>query len=198
MNRRNALKNIGLSLGYTAIVPSVLSILQSCTTEEEKWVPLFLSLEESTVIKNLIDLILPKTETIPGALDVNVPEFIDLLIHKSYVEEDKIEFRNGMNAVMDELASKNNPEFKISDLKIEDYDTILSKYLRSSEEKKQMFSEQEILAYETITGIRNQSIWAFLRSEEIGENVLAYDPIPGAQKGCIDLNEATGGKAWSL
>ncbi len=29
--------------------------------------------------------------------------------------------------------------------------------------------------------------------EYIGENVLAYVPIPGQQKGCVDLIEATGG-----
>jgi len=27
---------------------------------------------------------------------------------------------------------------------------------------------------------------------------LAYAPVPGQQKGCVDLMETTGGKAWSL
>jgi len=27
---------------------------------------------------------------------------------------------------------------------------------------------------------------------------LAYAPIPGDYKGCVDLQETTGGKAWSL
>jgi len=27
---------------------------------------------------------------------------------------------------------------------------------------------------------------------------LAYSPIPGQQKGCVDLEETTGGRAWSL
>ena len=39
---------------------------------------------------------------------------------------------------------------------------------------------------------------AFKTNEFIGEEVLAYAPIPGEQKGCVDLMEATGGKAWSL
>ena len=34
--------------------------------------------------------------------------------------------------------------------------------------------------------------------EYIGEKVLAYDPVPGQQKGCVDLIEATGGKSWSI
>lgn len=38
----------------------------------------------------------------------------------------------------------------------------------------------------------------FKTNEFIGENVMAYAPIPGQQKGCVDLMETTGGKAWSL
>jgi hypothetical protein len=42
------------------------------------------------------------------------------------------------------------------------------------------------------------SIWAYKTSQKIGEEVLAYDPIPGKLQGCISLEEATGGKVWSL
>jgi hypothetical protein len=27
---------------------------------------------------------------------------------------------------------------------------------------------------------------------------LIYRPIPGEQKGCVDLEEATGGRAWTI
>ena len=33
------------------------------------------------------ELILPKTESSPGALEVNVPEFIDLFVFKVYEDE---------------------------------------------------------------------------------------------------------------
>ena len=41
-------------------------------------------------------------------------------------------------------------------------------------------------------------IRAYRGSELVGEQYLAYDPIPGRQVGCIDLEEATGGRIWSL
>ena len=41
------------------------------------------------------------------------------------------------------------------------------------------------------------TISAYLTTEEIGENVLVYDPVP-SQYYCGDLQELTGGKAWSL
>jgi len=54
------------------------------------------------------------------------------------------------------------------------------------------------LASQFVNQLRSLTVNAFKTNEFIGEEVLAYAPIPGEQKGCVDLMEATGGKAWSL
>jgi len=195
MNRRQALKNISLTLGYTAVIPSAFSILQSCKTKVNIWVPQFFTSDEAVVIKNLVDLILPTTKDSPGALDVNVPEFIDLYALKVYDSEKAIEYRLGLQGIIQEL---NIPETGVKVLKREDFDKLLSKYLRATKEEQKQFRQSKNIVFEALMELRGQSIWAYKTSEDIGENVLAYDPIPGTQKGCIDLNEATGGKAWSL
>jgi len=41
------------------------------------------------------------------------------------------------------------------------------------------------------------TIKAYKNSEEVGENILAYDPIPTAYY-CGDLQELTDGKSYSL
>jgi len=41
------------------------------------------------------------------------------------------------------------------------------------------------------------TIYAYKHSEEVGENILAYDPIPTAYY-CGDLQELTRGKSYSL
>ena len=56
----------------------------------------------------------------------------------------------------------------------------------------------EAIAYGFANQLRSLSITAFRTNEYIGENVLAYAPIPGEQRGCVDLMETTGGKIWSL
>ena len=56
----------------------------------------------------------------------------------------------------------------------------------------------EALSFNFINTIRQLTITAFKGSEYIGENVLIYRPIPGEQKGCVDLEETTGGRAWSI
>jgi hypothetical protein len=195
MNRRQALKNISLTLGYTTVIPSALSILQSCKTEARIWIPQFFTTDESIVIQNLIDLILPATKNSPGALDVNVPEFIDLYALKVYDSERAEEYRLGLQSIIQEL---NIPETGVKGLKKEDFEKLLSKYLRATKEEQKQFRQNKNIVFKALIELREQSIWAYKTSEDIGENVLAYDPIPGTQKGCIDLNEATGGKAWSL
>jgi hypothetical protein len=49
-----------------------------------------------------------------------------------------------------------------------------------------------------MSSLRGLTIWGFKTSEFIGEEVLAYLPVPGEYIGCGDLQELTGGKAWSI
>ena len=84
MNRREALKNIGLSAGYIAATPTLLSILQSCTAEIKlNWIPELLSEDEAKVLDQLVDLIIPETE-IPGAKSLNVAMFVEKICAQSF------------------------------------------------------------------------------------------------------------------
>ena len=204
MNRRNALKGLGLSIGYTIATPTIISMLQSCKTEVDLWVPSFFTMDEGIVVKNLIDLILPKTQNTPGALEVNVPEFLDVYISKTYDDIKQKKYKKGLAAITKALPIS---EKGVNDLKIENYDALLAKYLKISKEQQDIYkayddekdeNNEDAVIFKALDNLRNSSIWAFKTSEQIGKNVLAYDPIPGSQKGCISLSEATGGKAWSL
>ena len=199
MNRRNALKNIGLSLGYVVATPTVISLLQSCKNDTKnlvKWAPEFFSGDEGTVLKNLVDLILPKTGNLPGAIDLNIHKFLDLYLAKVYDNDKQKETKKGINAIMTALdVTENNP---LPNIKTETYDAFLAKYLRATKEEVKLFNEKDKAVFDTLGGLRNLTVWAYKTTEEIGENVLAYDPIPGTQIGCVSLEETTGGKAWSL
>jgi hypothetical protein len=58
--------------------------------------------------------------------------------------------------------------------------------------------DDDVACYAFAGNVRNMAIWAYKSSQYIGEEVLAYLPIPGEYIGCGDVNELTGGKAWSL
>jgi hypothetical protein len=99
---------------------------------------------------------------------------------------------------------------------IEEYEQIVAKYLnakpaerdeiakRSTETQDPQDRDQKVtldadagsLAY--LQEVRNMGIWAYKTSEEIGENVMWYDPIPGQYIPCGPVDELGGGKAMSL
>jgi hypothetical protein len=59
-----------------------------------------------------------------------------------------------------------------------------------------MDSDAGSLAY--LKNVREMGIWAWKTSEQIGENVLWYDPIPGQYIACGPVEELGNGKAMSL
>jgi hypothetical protein len=42
------------------------------------------------------------------------------------------------------------------------------------------------------------TIWSWTKTQEIGENFLWYDPVPGVYQGCLPTSEAGNGKVMSL
>jgi len=197
MDRRQALKGLGLTVGYVVATPTVISLLQSCKNDAKgvaAWAPEFFTSDEATVVKSLVDLILPKTDDLPGASDVNVAQFLDLYMSKAVSKEEQDGYRSGLAAVISALGKP------VNDLTTEDYDGLLAKFLKASPEALEAFNKNEAEApvLQTLMGLRGSAMWAYRTSEKVGEEVLYYDPIPGTQKGCISLEEATGGKAYSL
>lgn len=191
MDRRKALRNIGSGIGAIAITPTVVSLFQSCQTAVT-YTPVFIPAEDFGIVSNLMELIIPKTD-IPGAIELKLPEFADAYIDAVWDKERQDNFVDAWKAFKEagtSAAGKTNA----SELSGTDWDAQLAKYLKqgndvpAGEEDAAKFAGQ----------LRNLTVNAFKTNEFIGENVLAYAPVPGQQKGCVDLMETTGGKAWSL
>ncbi|WP_338359706.1 gluconate 2-dehydrogenase subunit 3 family protein [Yeosuana marina] len=198
MKRRTALKKMGLTAGFFAATPTVISLLQSCKSDIKTWTPEFLSIDQGTVLTNLADIILPKTET-PSATELNIPQFIDKYIKDVFDDDDQLEFKSSFSNIISIL--KPNKESRIEDIPQEAYKTLLDKYMLvigEIDEEKEMDPESlKMATSEFLNSIKNLCIKAYITNEAIGENVLAYDPIPSAYY-CGDLQELTGGKSWSL
>ena len=191
MDRRKALKNIGNGIGAIAVTPAVVSLFQSCQTSAT-YNPLFIPKDDFKIISNLMEMIIPKTD-IPGAIELKLPEFVDAYIDAVWGEKEKADFTETWEVFISastKAAGKENE----NDLSAADWDAQLAKYLKPGND----LPADEILASKFVNQLRSLTVNAFKTNEFIGEEVLAYAPIPGEQKGCVDLMEATGGKAWSL
>lgn len=198
MERRKALKNIGLTFGAFVATPTALSFLQSCQSETP-WMPTFLTEGEGKVVRKLVDGILPASGELPSATEVNVHVFIDKYMNEVISTEDQEKERAGLTAAISGLLAASGKE-SVSDLKSEDYDTFLDANLRKTEAQTDAMSEgsDEKKVYSYLADLRGRSIWAYKNSERVGETILAYKSVPGEQKGCVTVEEATGGKVWSL
>lgn len=207
MDRRAALKNIGLSAGYIAVTPTLISLLQSCKNKYAiDWVPEFLTVDEAKALDQIVDLIIPETD-IPGAKALNVPMLVDKYANYIASAEESQFFKYGAAAVLKELGvGEAKP---VDDVSLEAYDALLAKYLKAPKEKQREYGEKmadpggmesnpEAVVFNFLTSVRGLVIYAYKNTEYVGENVLAYLPVPGEQIGCAPLETLTGGKAWSL
>ena len=170
MNRRDLLKKGIYGLAGVTLSSALISSLQSCTSIE-KYSPLYFSKTEFSLLSNIVDFLIPKTET-PGGLEMKVPQFIDIIISETYNEESKNNFSNKLKVLIE--------DFKSNNIDLSDYKSMKSKFVNDFNNK----THQEIY-----NQIRDLTVWGFKTSKEIALNVLNYNPIPGYQLGCVDIGK---------
>ena len=197
MDRRKALRKTGLFAGATILMPSMLSLFESCKSENRlDWEPLFFTEVEAKTIASLIDMILPRTDT-PGGLDVKSDIFIDKVIAKTYDKSGQENMRAEIAAFNENCKSKYGDVFY--DLNEADKTTILNEAEKNSGKFGSGVWGTGVGPQETIgfyRSMKSMAIWAYFTAEEIGKNVLSYDPIPGKYEPCKPLSEV--GNKWSL
>ena len=214
MKRRQALKNIGLGAGIFIVGPSTLSLLQSCKNEPQyDWEPTFLTASHGFALKKILNIMLPPSDT-PGASDLNIPQFIDSYMDKVADEEEREIFLRSADAFS--RSFKNEFDKDKGEGKDEEFEQLIKKYLKATPAQQKIYAKRntetqdaqlqdsEITldtdagAYSYLTSVRDIGIWAWKNSEEIGENVMYYDPVPGAYIPCGPMDELSNGKAMSL
>lgn len=182
MNRREALRRTASITGIAVSSSICVGLLKGCTPSgKPSWPPIFLNNKEIDLVSSIADVILPNTDT-PGALDVHVPEFIDLMLRDCFSEEEKASFRENLNVFVVIVKEKFGDVFEdctendkakiVASLEDEDY-TLFSQTVKSN--------FYRIIKQLTLLG--------FFSSEYAMKNMLDYNPIPGRFEGCIPIDE---------
>jgi len=191
MERRDILRYTALATGAALSAPLIATIVSGCKAEGARVTQSglgFFNNKEFAMVKHLIDVILPKTDS-PAASDVGVHTMIDHMVSVAYDDESKKKYSKEFSALLRYLNKKSDDE-DFTTLNSEDQLKILQQLELSNDA---MNSD----AKKGIVSLKQQAIAYYLSSEEIGTNYLNYLPVPGAYQGCISLAEA-GGKAWAL
>ena len=214
MNRRKAIKNLGLSLGTISLTPAVLSLLQSCQNDLD-WKPVFFDSNQIKFISEITNLIIPSSEEVPGSNELNLIRFIDLYISNVSNNDDQIFIKSSLVSFIENYYNKSNKN-SLTNYDIEELDEILKYYFKSDVSKQELWSSDfnkiknsvldgsiesssnDALSFYFLKTIRDLTITAFKGSEYIGKNILVFRPVPGQQKGCVDLLETTNGRAWTI
>ncbi|NVJ85032.1 MAG: gluconate 2-dehydrogenase subunit 3 family protein [Algoriphagus sp.] len=197
MNRRDALKKSALALGAAAGTPTLLSLLQACAKQDRlSWTPLFLNEDQAGFISSFVEFLLPKTET-PGGLDVKADIFIDLIYAKTYDEEGQQKVIAEIEKFNSDCKSKYGKVF--AELNAEEKASCVKEHEAKSPKYAPKVWGSTVGPQEPVgfyRGLKSMVLWAYFSSEEIGKNILSYDPIPGDYLGCIPLSDV--GNTWSL
>ena len=200
MDRRRVLKKIGYGSAAMVVTPQIINMLHSCKSNVNKYLPIFFANNQFQFVSKIMDLVIPKTD-IPGAIELKLPEFLDnyivVVMNKNDKETILRRTNNFIKLILNETKKNGSMEINSNDL-----NTQLKKYFLASDKQIESWEEatksQELEVYNYLIQIRSLTLNAFRLNEYIGEKVLAYDPIPGERKVCLDLKKTTGGKRWSL
>jgi hypothetical protein len=192
MNRREALQRAALVLGYTISIPTMSAVLNGCKARPElAFKPEFFTAEQASLIAEVSEIIIPKTDT-PGAKDAGVPKFIDLLVRDCYKKEDQDTFLKGLEEF--DKGAKDAYGDAFLDLdpgqQAEYVTKVHSDMIAASKEVDMRGKPRPF-----IHSMKELTVVGFFTSEPGATQVLQYVPVPGAYKGCIPLSEV--GKTWA-
>ncbi|HYF68874.1 MAG TPA: gluconate 2-dehydrogenase subunit 3 family protein [Ohtaekwangia sp.] len=193
MDRREALRRTAMLMGGALSAPAIIGVLNGCTAKPViNWKPQFLSPEQATVVSEVAEIIIPKTDT-PGAKDVGVPSFIDVMLKDVYSEKDQERFINGIKEFNEKAIAQFGESFL--ELDEEDRTGLVKKVHLEAIEASRTTNPSPPKPFILMT--KELTMLGYFTSEAGATQVLQYEAVPGAYKGCVPLSEAGNGKTWA-
>lgn len=197
MNRRELLQRAAWLMGGAISAPAVLGVLNGCSAKkEETWQPVFLSKEQGAVVAEVAEIIIPRTDT-PGAKDVGVPAFIDVMLKDAYKDADRQRYVSGLKAFDDAARTAHGKGFV--ELPKQQQTELVRKF--HDEAVASELADEERRAYERrpfILMTKELTLLGFFTSKPGATEVLQYAAVPGKFEACVPLAQAGNGKAWAL
>jgi hypothetical protein len=185
MHRRNLLKGIGV-VGLYSSFPAVLGeFISSCKTNDKTLRAGFFSEDQFQLVQQITDVLLPPT-SMPGAMEAQVPYFVDLVVKNCMSQDDQQRITKGL----DQMSDREGKKF-----------LSLSKSGKQQALKKldeDAFKEGTNSSVGPVTGgpspyaysawfriIKKLAVIGYFTSQEGMTKALNYVKVPGEYKACI-------------
>lgn len=179
INRREAIRRTAWLMGTAVSAPAAAGIMNGCTPtrDEPDWEPVFLNEPQVRLCADMAERILPRTDT-PGATDVGIDRFIDLMLNECYPKKDQDNFTRGLELV-DQLSN---------DLYKDNFPTLDEKHQIKVMENITLTDQEDekLMAYNTI---RELTLLGYFTSEAGIKANFNYQPVPGRYEGCVSIKE---------
>ena len=199
MNRREVLQRVAMLMGGAISAPAALAVLNGCSPKPDAaWQPLFLSKEEGAMVEDVADLIVPRTTT-PGARDVGVPAFIDVILKDAYPSEDQARFISGLRDFDAEAQRVHGKPFL--QLPQTQRMSFLQQVHDAAAADEKVQADKDVPAAERkrpfILMMKELTLLGFFSSQVGATQVLQYVAVPGGFQACIPIAQAGNGKQWA-
>jgi gluconate 2-dehydrogenase gamma chain len=218
MNRREVLQRAALLMGGAISAPAILGVLKGYAKEPgPDWKPSVLDEDELAIVTRITDIMLPRTDT-PGAVDADVPAFIDTLLKEVYSQDARDRYLNGLHEF--DAAARKTYRKPFVQLDAPRQETLIRQFqdVAIAQERAASAHEQKELVAEVrnatalpqrtepaastkersfILTTKELALLGYFTSRPGATQVLQYVAIPGAYHGCLPVNQAGNGKRWA-
>jgi hypothetical protein len=154
-----------------------------------------LSNNQAQTISDMTERILPRTKT-PGAKDLKIDRFIDKMLKDLLSADEQKDFVAGLNAFESACKSDNGKAFV--ECTPQQQDAFLLKLDKAADTFHPSVWGISLGAPKQIPffrRVKELTLLGYFTSQDIGEKVLRFDPIPGSYVACMPLSEI--GNAWN-
>jgi gluconate 2-dehydrogenase gamma chain len=200
MNRRDALKQVAFLMGGAVSACSILGIEKGYCADASAAVPAQASVFDASqkqLVSRVADIIIPRTDT-PGASDVGVPDFIDLMLGNTYARKDRDRYLAGLAEF--EAAARSNGNAGFASLKPTQQIELVRKFHDAAvfEERRRPRGANDHPQRPFILMTKELTLLGFFTSQVGATQVLQYVAVPGSFHACIPLVQAGNGKSWAV
>jgi hypothetical protein len=164
-----------------ALFPEVLARfgrVLSAPADAGAWKPEVLSAEQGGLLAELVETIIPATET-PGAKAARVHVFVDLVLKHCRPTTEQAAFVKGLDAVTSECRARYGADFTSA----------------PAASRQELLQRLETAGDAFVRTLKELTVLGYCTSEVGATQGLAYMAVPGDYRGCIDLK--AGQKGWA-
>jgi gluconate 2-dehydrogenase gamma chain len=197
MNRREALKRVAWLMGGTVSASAILAIQKgySATTSAGSN-PSILSAPQMDIVSSVAEIMIPRTDT-PGAVDVGVPGFIDLMLKDVYTQKDRDRYLAGL-AEFDAAAQSEHGKKFVALQSAQQVALVRKFHDAAVVEERRIHGGHAHLQRPFILLTKELTLLGFFTSQAGATQVLQYVAVPGSYHACVPVEQAGNGKTWTV